>query len=307
MEHLQRLIPAAAPAVKPAVRPAARTAAPVALRGSPAHRSSLRAPGPAAEALRAARRAAVVALAAAASQLVAWGWLGATVLAMRLLVAAGLAGLLVDAVVHMAATGRAAAAGALVLAAGQLGALSPVQQLFTVQAVQHLCTRLLTEGHVAAAAAVAGTAVEPACDQPPCPPACPKSRSKMLPPTAEASWSIAGHIGWLSSRVALLLAPPVVAAVDGGRAGAVAAVLCLLFAARVQPLLMWLVVEIVATLERPDAAAAAAWEAMQLEGGAGALHSLLFLGPAVLRPAPPSVACPAYLFLQMLCATYQRC
>lgn len=70
-------------------------------------------------------------------------------------------------------------------------------------------------------------------------------------------------------QVARLLAAPMVAAVDGGRAAAVAAVQRLLFGARMQPLLVWLLVEVIDGMDRPDAAAAAALEALGEEGGAG--------------------------------------
>lgn len=73
----------------------------------------------------------------------------------------------------------------------------------------------------------------------------------------------------LPIQVARLLAAPVVAAVDSGRAAAVAAVQRLLFGARMQPLLVWLLVEMIEGMDRPDAAAAAALEGLTEEGGAG--------------------------------------
>lgn len=87
---------------------------------------------------------------------------------------------------------------------------------------------------------------------------------------AEASWHIASEVGMPPIQVARLLAAPVVAAVDCGRAPVVAAVQRLLFGARMQALLVWLLVEIIEGMERPDAAAAAALEALGEEGGAGA-------------------------------------
>ena len=70
-------------------------------------------------------------------------------------------------------------------------------------------------------------------------------------------------------QVARMLAAPVVAAVDSGRAAAVAAVQRLLFGARMQPLLVWLLVEMIEGMDRPGAAAAAALEGLNEEGGAG--------------------------------------
>ncbi len=104
----------------------------------------------------AAWQAAVAAAAALVSALVGWGWTGAAVLLSRLMVAVGLTSFLTDVVVHLATTGRAAAAGSVCVTAAQTGLLHPAQMIFSFQAVQQLCTRLLTEGHVAAAAAVAG-------------------------------------------------------------------------------------------------------------------------------------------------------
>lgn len=70
-------------------------------------------------------------------------------------------------------------------------------------------------------------------------------------------------------QTAALLAPAVVSAVDAGHVAAVAHTLQLLFNARQQPLLMWLLVAVTTGLERPDAAAAVAWEAMHHSGGSG--------------------------------------
>lgn len=88
-------------------------------------------------------------------------------------------------------------------------------------------------------------------------------------PSAEASWHIAGEVGMQPIQVARMLAAPVVAAVDSGRAAAVAAVQRLLFGARMQPLLVWLLVEMIEGMDRPGAAAAAALEGLNEEGGAG--------------------------------------
>lgn len=104
----------------------------------------------------AAWQAAVTAAAAAVAALVHWGWTGTAVLLARVMVAVGLTSFLTDVVLHLANTGRAAAAGAVCITAAQTGFLHPVQLIFSFQAVQQLCTRLLTGGHVAAAAAVAG-------------------------------------------------------------------------------------------------------------------------------------------------------
>lgn len=101
-------------------------------------------------------QAAVTAAAAAVAALVRWGWTGAAVLLARVMVGVGLTSFLTDVVVHLANTGRAAAAGAVCVTAAQTGFLHPVQMIFSFQAVQQLCTHLLTGGHVAAAAAVAG-------------------------------------------------------------------------------------------------------------------------------------------------------
>lgn len=101
-------------------------------------------------------QAAVAAAAAVVAAFVGWGWTGAAVLLARVMVAVGLASFLTDVVVHLATTGRAAAAGAVCVTAAQTGFLHPAQMIFSFQAVQQLCVRLLTEGHVAAAAAVAG-------------------------------------------------------------------------------------------------------------------------------------------------------
>lgn len=110
-----------------------------------------------------ARQIVVSAAAAVAAALVRWGWLGMAVLGMRLLFFAGLSSLLVDICVQLASTGRAATAGAVCVAAAQGAGFAPMQQLFAVQAVQQILTRLLCEGHVAAAAGVAGESCTCAC------------------------------------------------------------------------------------------------------------------------------------------------
>lgn len=80
---------------------------------------------------------------------------------------------------------------------------------------------------------------------------------------------MAAAAGWQPAQTAALLAPAIVSAVDGGHVPAVAQAMQLLFNARQQPLLMWLLEAMAAGLERADAAAAVAWEAMQHPGGAG--------------------------------------
>lgn len=70
-------------------------------------------------------------------------------------------------------------------------------------------------------------------------------------------------------QVARLLAAPAVAAADRGSVDVVATVVQLLFGSRMQPLLVWLLVEMVEGMDRPDAAAAAALACLQEEGGAG--------------------------------------
>ncbi|KAL4428435.1 hypothetical protein ABPG75_002524 [Micractinium tetrahymenae] len=188
-------------------------------------------PAPSSAARGAAREALVAALAAAAAACARAGWPGLAAATARLLFSLGMAPILTDVAVQLAIKGQAAAAGALCVAAAEQGP-APL--------VHRLCVGLLTGGHTAAAAA-----------------------------TAEACWRVAAAAGWQPMQTAALLAPAVVSAVDGGHAPAVAQTLQLLFNARQQPLLMWLLEAMAAGLERPDAAAAVAWEAMQHAGGAG--------------------------------------
>jgi hypothetical protein len=98
----------------------------------------------------------------------------------------------------------------------------------------------------------------------------------MLPLHAGAFWNVAAAAGLQPYQAGKVLAPPVVAAVDSGAVCTVAAVQRLLFADRLQPLLVWLLEAMVRDLERVDAAAAAAWEVLRAPGVLGAgerLHS----------------------------------
>lgn len=70
------------------------------------------------------------------------------------------------------------------------------------------------------------------------------------------------------SSAAGLLAAPLVAAVDRGQAGQVAAFLHLLWTEGRLPLLMWLLQAAVHEVGRPDAAAEAAWSVIR-HGDAG--------------------------------------
>jgi hypothetical protein len=94
----------------------------------------------------------------------------------------------------------------------------------------------------------------------------------MLPPSplAAAFWHVEAATGRSPCSAAKLLAPALVAAVDGGQAGEAASALCLLLAARGQPLLLWLLVVLTTSSQRPDAAAELAWRSAQ-QGGTGAL------------------------------------
>ena len=78
---------------------------------------------------------------------------------------------------------------------------------------------------------------------------------------------MAAAAGLQPYHAAKVLAPPAVAAIDGGAVSPVAAVQRLLFAARLQPLLVWLLEAMVRDLERVDAAAAAAWQILRQPGG----------------------------------------
>ncbi|GAB4813963.1 hypothetical protein N2152v2_001009 [Parachlorella kessleri] len=98
----------------------------------------------------------------------------------------------------------------------------------------------------------------------------PASRDNCLLTAAEvtaAFWAAGAVQGWPPEAVPRVMAPPVLQAIDAGFAGRVAAVQRLLFKQQLQPLLMWMQRAVVEDFGRPDAAAEACWDLMQLGAG----------------------------------------